>query len=534
MLFTSYSFIIFIILLFIVYYTIPKKHQWKLLLGASYLFYYFAGPKFILYIFLTTISTYIVGCKIGDLYKTQSKYLDEHKDELSRKEKKNYKAYIKSKQWKWLLSCLLLNFGILAVVKYTNFAIANINYIYQIFGSDRRLSFWNLVLPMGISFYTFKTMGYIIDVYRGKYQPERNIFKLALFVSFFPQLIQGPISRFDDLSQTLFREHPYSSSNVNLGLQRIMWGYFKKLVVADRMLIAVNTIIRNPDTYQGIFVFIGMLFYAYQLYADFTGGIDITIGVAQVLGIEVQENFERPYFSKSITEYWRRWHISMGAWFRDYLFYPISVSRPMLNLSKYSRQRFGNAIGRRIPVYISTIIVWFTTGVWHGASWNFIVWGLMNGIVIIISLEFEPFYKWFHDKFNVKHTFLYRLFQVIRTVLLMSCLRLFDCYRDVPMTFRMFGTMFTKFNIGEIFNGSLMNLGLKMADYIVLLVSLVILVTVSLIQRDGSVRYKIAEKPRAVRYTINSLAYYALIIIILVFGAYGIGYDSSQFIYNQF
>lgn len=224
----------------------------------------------------------------------------------------------------------------------------------------------------------------------------------------------------------------------------------------------------------------------------------------------------------------------MGAWFRDYLFYPISVSRPMLNLSKSSRQRFGNSIGRRIPVYISTLVVWFTTGLWHGASWNFIVWGLMNGIVIIISLELEPFYKWFHGKFDVKHMFSYRLFQVIRTVLLMSSLRLLDCYRDVPMTFRMFGTMFTKFNIAKLFDGSLMNLGLKMADYVVLLVGLVILITVSLIQRDGNVRLRIAEKPRVVRYAVNSLAYYALIIAILVFGAYGIGYDSSQFIYNQF
>ncbi|HZX20776.1 MAG TPA: MBOAT family O-acyltransferase [Clostridia bacterium] len=534
MLFTSYGFIIFIILLFIVYYTIPKKHQWKLLLGASYLFYYFAGPKFILYIFLTTISTYIAGFEIGDLYGIQSRYLSRHKDKLTREGKKSYKESIKSRQRKWLLFCLFLNLGILAIVKYTNFAIANVNYIYQAFGSGKQFSFWNLALPMGISFYTFQTVGYIIDVYRGKHPPEKNLFKFALFVSFFPQLVQGPISRFDDLSQTLFEEHSYSSSNINFGLQRIIWGYFKKLVVADRMLVAVNAIIRNPDIYQGSFVFIGMLFYAYQLYADFTGGIDITIGIAQVLGIKVQENFERPYFSKSITEYWRRWHISMGAWFRDYLFYPISVSRPMLDLSKYSRQRFGNAIGRRIPVYIATIIVWFTTGVWHGASWNFIVWGLMNGIVIIISLEFEPFYEWFHSRFDVKHTFLFRLFQVVRTVLLMSCLRLFDCYRDVPMTFRMFGTMFTKFNINELFSGALMSFGLGMADYVVLLVGLVVLITVSLIQRDGSVRHKIAQRPHAVRYAINSLAYYALIIIILVFGAYGVGYDSSQFIYNQF
>jgi alginate O-acetyltransferase complex protein AlgI len=530
MLFTSYTFIAFIALLFIIYYVIPKKYQWMLLLGASYLFYSFAGVEYLLYILLTTVSTYVVSRKISKLAQVQLQYLTEHKGELSKEEKKAYKASIKSKQWKWLLFCLLLNFGVLAVLKYTNFVIANINYISNAVGIGTQLSFLKLALPMGISFYIFQTMGYIIDVYRGKYPAERNIFKLALFVSFFPQLVQGPISRFDDLSKTLFQEHSYDSRNVNFGLQRIMWGFFKKMVIADRILVAVNTIIRDPETYQGVFVLVGMLFYAFELYADFTGGIDITIGIGEVLGIKIKENFDRPYFSKSITEYWRRWHITMGTWFKDYLFYPISVSRPMLDLSKFSRQRFGNAIGKRIPVYISTMIVWFATGIWHGANWNFIVWGLMNGVVILVSQEFEPFYEWFHKKFNVKHTFGFRLFQVVRTVLLMSSLRMFDCYRDVPLTFKMFGTMFTKFNISELFNGSLMSLGLSRADYVVLLVSLVILLAVSLLQGKGSVRCMLAEKPQVVHYVV----YYALTISILLLGAYGVGYDASQFIYNQF
>lgn len=460
----------------------------------------------------------------------QSKYITKHKAELSREEKKAYKESIKSKQWKWTLLCLLLNFGILAIIKYTNFFIANVNYISRTFGNGNQLSFWNLALPMGISFYSFQTMGYIIDIYRGKYAPEKNIFKLALFVSFFPQMIQGPISRFDDLSKTLFDKHSFDGRNVSFGLQRIMWGYFKKVVIADRILVAVNTIVRNTETYQGVFVLVGMLFYAYELYADFTGGIDITIGIAEVLGIRVKENFHRPYFSKNIAEYWRRWHISMGTWFKDYLFYPISVSKPMLKLSKSSRKHFGDAIGKRIPVYLSTIIVWFCTGLWHGANWNFIVWGVMNGAVIIISLECEPFYRWFHNKFPIKNSFVFKLFQVIRTILLMSCLRMFDCYRNVPLTFKMFGTIFTNFNISQLFNGSLMNLGLKASDYIILIIALIILLTVSLMQRKGSVRCRLAEKTPAVSYS----AIYALFIFILIFGAYGVGYDSSQFIYNQF
>jgi alginate O-acetyltransferase complex protein AlgI len=530
MLFASYGFILFLTLLVVVYYLIPRKHQWKLLLGASYLFYYFSGPENLLYIFFTSLSTYVVAVRIDTLQKSQALHLAENSGRLSREEKKAYRALAKSRQRKWLMLCLVLNLGVLAVTKYTNFAVANINSVLRTLGSGTRLSFWNIALPMGISFYTFQTMSYIMDVYRGKHPAEDNFFRLALFTCFFPQLVQGPISRFVDLSKTLYSEHPFDSQNVSLGLQRIMWGFFKKVVLADRILVAVNTIIRNPGMYQGVFVSIGMLFYAYQLYADFTGGIDITIGIAQVLGIKVKENFKRPYFSKSTAEYWRRWHITMGTWFKDYLFYPLSVSGPMLRFSKYSRRRFGDGLGKRIPVYVSTIIVWFTTGLWHGASWNFIVWGLLNGIVIIISLECQPLYDWFHSRFNVKHTFPFRLFQVVRTVLLMSAIRMFDCYRDVPLTFRMLGTMFTDFNVGELTGEALLGLGLGMADYLVLLAGLVALIAVSLLQRDGSVRNKLAVKSAPVRFAI----YYVLIISILVLGAYGMGYDSSQFIYNQF
>jgi D-alanyl-lipoteichoic acid acyltransferase DltB (MBOAT superfamily) len=448
---------------------------------------------------------------------------------MSRADKKEHRSKTKAKQWKWLLVCLVFNFGILVVVKYTNFTIHNINILLNSFGSDRKLSFLSIALPMGISFYTFKTMGYIIDVYRKKYRAEKNFFKLALFVSFFPQLIQGPISRYDNLSKTLFKGHKFNSKQVGYGVQRIIWGYFKKLVLADRILIAVNTLVGDPDLYQGGYVFVGMLFYAYQLYADFTGGIDITIGIGQVLGVEMEENFNRPYFSKSIAEYWRRWHITMGTWFKDYLFYPISVSKPMLNLSKFSRKKFGNVLGKRIPIYLSTSLVWFTTGLWHGSSWNFIVWGLTNCFVILLSQEFRPFYDWFHSKFKVKDKLSFRIFQIVRTVLLMSSIRMFDCYRDVPMTFKMFGTMFYKFNIRQLFNGTLLKIGLSAADYLILFAGLIVLTTVSILQARGSVRERLDNRP-----IVRNAFYYTLIICIIIFGAYGVGYDSSQFIYNQF
>lgn len=220
----------------------------------------------------------------------------------------------------------------------------------------------------------------------------------------------------------------------------------------------------------------------------------------------------------------------MGTWFRDYVFYPISISQPMLNLSKSSRKKLGEKIGKRVPVYLSTITVWFATGIWHGSSWNFIVWGLLNGFVIIVSQECTPLYVWFHKKFNISHTFIFRLFQVGRTFLLMCSLRILDCYRNVGVSIQMFGSMFTKQNIGEVLNGALLEIGLERSDYYVLLAGVIILIAFSLIQRRGSVREKLALEPEFLRYAV----YIILFISIITFGAYGIGYDSNQFIYNQF
>ena len=530
MLFTSYEFIAFLILLFILYYAIPARHQWKLLLLASYVFYFVSGWKNGLFILLTTVSTYFLAKGIDKLHREQAAYLKEHKKEMSKEERKGYKAKIKSRQWRLLLMGLFLNFGILAVLKYTNFAIANVNGLLSFWGTEKRLPFLNLLLPLGISFYTFITMGYLIDVYRGKYPAETCLGRLALFVSFFPQLIQGPINRYDEMKETLYTEHLFDAREIAFGLERVLWGFFKKLVIADRILTGVTTIIKAPEVYDGIYVFVGMMFYALQLYADFTGGIDITVGVAQVLGIRVRENFIRPYFSKNIAEYWRRWHISLGAWFTEYIFYPVSVCQPMLNFSRFCRKHFGDYVGKRMPVYVASLAVWFTTGIWHGASWNFIVWGLLNGIIIILSQECEHLYARFHSRFPVAGTWWYSLFQVVRTVLLMSSLRMLDCYRNVPLTFRMFGDMLLHSRLSQLFDGRLMSLGLTMSDYLVLGLGTVVLIGVSLAGRNGSVREKLAARPAPVRYAVI----YSLFLCTLIIGAYGVGYDSSQFIYNQF
>lgn len=530
MLFTSYEFFGFIIVLFLVYYLIPKRMQWMLLLAASYIFYAAADLKYLIYILATTVTIYFTARIIERNQERQTSYLREHKAEMSREEKKSYKEGRHKVRFRWLLLGLLINLGILATVKYANFFISNINGVMSAFGGKNQLSFVSLAIPMGISFYTFQALGYLIDVYRGTVPAEKNFFKLALFVSFFPQLIQGPISRFDDLSKTLYEKHSFDSRTVCFGLQRMLWGYFKKMVIADRILTGLSCIIDAPGQYQGAYAFVGMLFYTVELYADFTGGIDITIGIAQVLGIRPQENFERPYFSKTLKEYWRRWHITMGTWFKDYIFYPISICKPMQKISKFSRNHLGKKVGMRLPVYLSSFVVWFATGFWHGASWNFVVWGLANYVVLMVSEELEPLYGHFHRRFRFSNTRLYSVFQVMRTFLLISVLKMFDCYSDVGTTFRMFGSMFTAKNWNVLWNGALLKLGLTAADYGVLAAGIAVLLGVGLLQRSGSVREKIAARAYPVRVAL----WFALFLSILMLGAYGIGYDASQFIYNRF
>ncbi len=526
MLFTSYGFIAFMAAVLVLYYLLPKVCQWPLLLVASLAFYAIADWRYLFFIVFTAASAYLIALKLESIEARRKAILAQSPD-MSKEEKKALKARHKAAQWRWLLLALFLELGVLAVTKYTNFVLENLGKLFR----DGRFHAIDMIVPMGISFYTFQTVSYVIDVYRGKQTAQRNFLKLLLFVSFFPQLVQGPISRYGDLSKTLYGPHPYDGKAVSFGLTRVLWGYFKKVVLADRIITAVTALIADTAQYTGTYVFVAMLFYAFELYCDFTGGIDITIGLAEAMGIKVAENFNLPYFSKNIKEYWNRWHITMGTWFTDYIFYPISVSKPMLKLSKWSRDHLGKAVGKRVTVYLSCFAVWLATGIWHGAAWNFVVWGLMNFVVIMASQELEPLYARFHARFHVKGKAPYEVFQIVRTILLMSVIRMFDCYRDVPMTFKMVGTMFTRFNIHVLWDGSLLALGLTGADYGVLIIGFFIVLGVSLYKaRRGSVREALYRKPRAALYGVMA----ALALVIVIFGAYGVGYDSSQFIYNQF
>lgn len=520
MLFTSVEFVLFVLAALLLYYLVPKRFQWCLLLLANVWFYLQAGVAGAVFMAVTIAATYTAARLITAQQERTKAYLSRKKDELTKDEKKRVKSRAKRVQRLIMTACLLVSAGILIVLKYTNFFLVSFTSLPTV----------DFILPLGISFYTFQSIGYLADVYRGVFPAEKNIAKFALFISFFPQLIQGPISRWKDLTETLFSPHVFSWELIESGLMRVLWGYFKKLVIADRAAIAVAAISKDTAVYGGAFVFLGMILYSVQLYADFTGGIDITIGLAKMFGINVTENFYRPYFSKNIAEYWRRWHITMGTWFKDYLFYPISMAKGVTKVSKWLKKHVSGGAGMRFPIYLSTIVTWFMTGLWHGASWNYIVWGMLNCFVILFSQELQPLYAKAEERFHYRRFRYYKVFEIARTLLILEFLQLLDHYRDIGAAFRALVSLFTIGNWGSVITHGMWNVGLSAADYGVIAIGVALMLAVSMRARHVDVFAAVRAHKFALRYVLMLV----LLLSILVFGVYGIGYEASNFIYNQF
>ena len=532
MAFTSGIFILFAAITLLLYYTLPKKIQWCVLLVASYVFYLFSGIRYLAFILFTTLASYLIARIMQARIDAEDLFVEQNRKTLEKSERKAYRAAQKKKRLGILTVGLILTLGVLAVLKYTGFVMSGVNDLFRLFGAEG-VSVPSLLLPLGISFYTFQSVGYLIDVYRKKARAQTHFFKYALFVSFFPQLIQGPISRFSDLGEQLITPHTFEKSSFGAGFLRVLWGFFKKVVVADTAMIAVRTLIQptaSGSYYEGAYVFLLILLYSAQIYGDFTGGIDITIGLSEMMGIRLAENFNRPFASRSTKEYWRRWHITMGSWFTDYVFYPLSVSTSMQRLSKWSRAHLGETVGKRIPVYLATIVTWFLTGLWHGAGMNFIVWGLLNCLVILVSQELQPLYDRFYRTFpRLRDAAPWHLMQSIRTFLLMGLIRSLDCYRNVGLTFRLWESMLTVWNWSELLQGGIFSLGIGHGEWCVLLCGVLLILAVSLLGKDAPLRHKLVRKP-----VLATACACALLILILLFGSYGIGFDASDFIYGQF
>jgi D-alanyl-lipoteichoic acid acyltransferase DltB (MBOAT superfamily) len=503
--FISENFFLFLVVLFVLYYTLFRKWQWQLLLCASVVFYAFSGLRNLAYIGITVITTYLAAMWMEKLLSAQETALPA----LEKSERKAVKDATKKKRRAILVVTLVFNLGILCLIKYASF-----------FSGGR----FGFIVPLGISFYTFQTMSYLIDSYRAPKTGfvQRNPFKSALFTMFFPQIAQGPISRYGELSRTLYTRRSANYEDISGGVLRILLGVFKKVVIADRLFPAVKMLTSAPEQYGGVYVLFVALIYTVVLYADFTGGIDITIGCAKALGITVTENFKRPFYARNVAEFWRRWHITMGTWFRDYVFYPLSVSKLNLKVITRTRKLFGEHFGRKLPIWFITMFTWFLTGFWHGPSWNFIIWGCEMGFIILLSQEFEPLFARFRKRFKFAESKAFQAFQVVRTFTIMALTRPFDVYASVPLTFSMFGTVFTNFSLGALVRNGFTPFALQPADLVIVVISLGLLAVAG----ELSGRF---TKP-----VPRTCIICGLMLAVLIFGRYGFGYDSADFIYTRF
>ncbi len=540
MTYTSINFIFFVLVTALLYFALPlKKHKWIVLLAASIFFYLVAGYKYAMFILFTAISTYLIGLWIDKISKNSKAVLKKNKAEWDRETKKKYKNKVKVQKRLVMAFALVLNFGILAFLKYFNFFAGSLNDILGNFGINFSIPTLALFLPLGISFYTFQSMGYIVDVYREKTAAEKNPLKFMLFVSFFPQIVQGPISIYDQLAHQLYEPHSFDFTRFKHGMMLILWGFVKKLIIADRAVIAINTVTDSYNSYGGSTLLFTILLYSVQLYADFSGGIDISRGVAQIFGIDMIDNFKRPYFSKSINEYWRRWHISLGAWLKNYLFYPVAMSNVFINASKKMKgTRFGKTaagahIAKVLPTSVASLIVFLVVGIWHGADWKYVGFGLWNGLIIMVSILLQPVFDIILEKLHINpKAAWYSVFQMLRTFIIVLVGYVFDVAPGINESMNTFKLILTNQSFAQA-RAQISELGLGKKDFIVILVGIIVIFTVSVIQErhpSTTIREMLDKKPFILRFALIFIG----IMAVIVYGIYGSGYNPADFVYMQF
>ena len=416
--FYSIQFFVFLTVTLASYYTVFKKKQWICLLIASAVFYYWTGVENFIYLLVTGFSTW-AGAKILRKFSEELKVLRKDKD-LEKVEKEKKKAGLVRKRRMVMWSVVLLNFGVLAYFKYLPVMFDSI---------------LGVVLPLGISFYMFQSIGYLLDIYNDKYLPEENFARYMLYVSYFPHMIQGPIQRYDMLGIQFKEDKSWEEERAVKGIYRIAYGFLKKYAIANIYAGIIANIFDTPVMdYSGTAVVFGILLYSAQQYADFSGGIDMVLGVSELFGIQMAENFKQPYFAVSLADFWRRWHMSLGHWMRDYVFYPFALTKPMKKLGKWSNKKLGKHIGRVLPAAIGNILVFFLVGVWHGAKWHYVVWGLYNGIVIAASDFLAPLYKKLAEvlRVDIKANW-YCVFQILRTFFIVNIGWYFDRISNVKL-----------------------------------------------------------------------------------------------------
>ena len=527
--YTSGIYLLFIICTCLVYYVWPQKTRWGVLLAANFVFYMAAGWKEFLFLLAAMGVSYYTCCKMGDL-QTELVKTKESKT-LDKKQFKEYKEKNKKKSKKYFQIGFFAVLLMLIVVKYTNFLLGNGFSLLRLLGVEMDEFTVKLVVPLGISFYTFQTIAYMLDVYKAKIEPQRNFLKYALYSSFFPSVVQGPIPRYAQLAEQLYTGNKFKFQNIRRGALMILWGFAKKLILSERLSVFINEIYSNYTQYEGVIFAIATAAFSIQIYADFSGCMDIARGTARLFGVELPKNFIQPYFSKTMPEFWRRWHATLGSWFRDYVFFPFSVSKASLKLNKKARDLMGNEVGRIVAATMPILVVWMLTGIWHGSEWKYVAWGLFHGILIMGSTIFTPHFDKLSEKLKIKRDcFSFRFYQMARTFFLCCVGRVFFRADSFGAALVIFKRSLQTTGLYLVMDGKFYTYGLNQANWVVVIIFMVVWLIISKIAEENDV-LEVFEKQNV---WFRWILVYALFFAVLVFGKYGPGYQVADFIYEQF
>lgn len=500
----SNAFILFVLATVCCYYLAPEKVRWVVLLIFSCIYYLAGGIRYLFFILYSITVVYLFGLAIDRL------------------QKKNAPARV---QKRVITLGVIAGLLMLFVVKYTGFFVDILNSV-----GGLHIPGITILFPLGISFYTFQSVGYLLDVYWKKAEAEKNYFRFALFISFFPQLMQGPIGNYNRLAPQLVTPHSFSWNAIAKGVTRILWGYAKKMIVADWAGIFADAIWEDPDRYNGI-VLLGLVFYGIQLYADFSGGIDVVIGIGNLFGIELDENFNHPYLATSMADFWKRWHISLGEWMMNYVFYPVTLSGWMTRFSAWSRKTFGKKMGRVVPIALADFIVFFLVGIWHGASWKYVVYGLLNGGIIAFSELMGGTYRNWKKVLHIsgKETW-YHIFQIVRTYVIVNLRWFYDRSDTLTEGNYLVKQACTHFDWSQLFD---IAAGRGGTDFVpaalaIMGVGCLVMVAAGVLKEKGvDLQEKLLTMPKPAAAAF-------LILLFLMIGLFGSTSAPKGFIYAQF
>ncbi len=501
MLFNSFEFFIFLFIVLIIYIILPKNTKYIWLLLSSYYFYFLWNPYYLYIIMATTLITYIGGRMIEG----------------------NWLPSINDKRKKCItVTCVVLSLGILCFFKYINFLLSNVNALLQFLNRHSNYSLLgglNILLPVGISFYTFRVISYVCDVYRGKIKAERNIASYALYVSFFPQLISGPIEKpknFLDQIDDMRQKRLWSIRSIEHGVYLVLWGLFLKMVIADRLCIFVDAVFNNYEAYGSTMLILAAIGFSIQIYCDFSGYTYIAIGIGKMMGLKLAENFNTPYFARSIKDFWGRWHISLSSWLRDYIYIPLGGNRCSL-----------------LRNCTNIIITFLISGLWHGAGWHYILWGFLHGLFQVIGKLIRPIRKKVYTYFKVKdETFGYKFIQMIITFLLVTFAWIFFRANNLRDAFGMIIRIGKNDDFARVLSGGLYEVDFSAKQIIILVISLCVLLCVSIIQKHKGMEIDTFLLNQTFLFRLPILL--LLFFTIIIYGEYGATFDAQQFVYSQF